>query len=203
LLPPDLPVLRFAERDLEPPDFFPPLFARLADFAPPDFLPRELPVDLPRFDPPEDFPPLFVARLAPPDLPRLCELPPDFFFPPLFAADRFELLAPPDFFEPPELFPPLDFLDDPEAVEEPPPRFPPDEPELFAPAARPTAAPITPPTTAPTGPATLPRTAPAAAPAVCLEIGGISMFSDDELELSLDCWLSCSAIRYSPLRNWF
>ena len=47
------------------------------------------------------------------------------------------------------------------------------------PAARPASAPITPPTTAPTGPATLPRTAPVAAPAVCFEIGGISMFSDE------------------------
>jgi hypothetical protein len=47
--------------------------------------------------------------------------------------------------------------------------------------ARPAIAPITPPTTAPTGPATLPMTAPAAAPAVCFEIGGISIFSDDEL----------------------
>ncbi|PYJ08090.1 MAG: hypothetical protein DMF06_13780 [Verrucomicrobia bacterium] len=47
-------------------------------------------------------------------------------------------------------------------------------------AARPAIAPRTPPTTAPTGPATAPKTAPAAAPAVCLETGGISMFSDDE-----------------------
>jgi hypothetical protein len=47
-------------------------------------------------------------------------------------------------------------------------------------AARPAIAPSTPPTTAPMGPATLPKTAPAAAPAVCLEMGGISMFSDDE-----------------------
>jgi hypothetical protein len=53
-------------------------------------------------------------------------------------------------------------------------------------AARPARAPITPPTTAPTGPATLPRTAPVAAPAVCLEIGGISMFSDDEPDESVD-----------------
>ena len=52
--------------------------------------------------------------------------------------------------------------------------------ELPEAAARPAIAPITPPTTAPIGPATLPRTAPAAAPAVCFEIGGISMFSDDD-----------------------
>ena len=58
--------------------------------------------------------------------------------------------------------------------------------ELGELAARPAIAPITPPTTAPTGPATLPRTAPAAAPAVCLEIGGISMFSDDEPDVSDD-----------------
>jgi len=51
-------------------------------------------------------------------------------------------------------------------------------------AARPAIAPSTPPTTAPTGPAMLPRTAPAAAPAVCLEMGGISMFSDDEPDVS-------------------
>jgi hypothetical protein len=54
------------------------------------------------------------------------------------------------------------------------------------PAARPANAPITPPTTAPTGPATLPRTAPVAAPAVCFDMGGISMFSDDEPEVSVD-----------------
>jgi len=51
-------------------------------------------------------------------------------------------------------------------------------------AARPAIAPSTPPTTAPTGPAMLPTTAPAAAPAVCLEMGGISMFSDDEAGVS-------------------
>ena len=54
--------------------------------------------------------------------------------------------------------------------------------ELLAAARRPTTAPITPPTTVPTGPATLPRTAPAAAPAACLEMGGISMFSEVEPE---------------------
>ncbi len=53
-------------------------------------------------------------------------------------------------------------------------------------AARPANAPITPPTTAPTGPATLPRTAPVAAPAVCFEIGGISIFSEDEADESVD-----------------
>jgi hypothetical protein len=53
------------------------------------------------------------------------------------------------------------------------------------PAARPASAPITPPTTAPIGPAMLPSTAPVAAPAVCLEIGGISMFSEDEEGVSL------------------
>ena len=46
-------------------------------------------------------------------------------------------------------------------------------------AARPAIAPTTPPTTAPTGPATLPMTAPAAAPALCLEMGGIWMLSED------------------------
>ena len=59
--------------------------------------------------------------------------------------------------------------------------------ELAEAAARPAIAPITPPTTAPTGPATLPRTAPVAIPAVCFEIGGISMFSDDEPDVSVDC----------------
>jgi hypothetical protein len=59
--------------------------------------------------------------------------------------------------------------------------------ELAEAAARPASAPITPPTTAPTGPATLPRTAPVAAPTVCFEIGGISMFSDDEPDVSVDC----------------
>jgi hypothetical protein len=58
--------------------------------------------------------------------------------------------------------------------------------ELAEVAARPANAPITPPTTAPTGPATLPRTAPAAAPAVCFEIGGISMFSDEDPDVSGD-----------------
>jgi len=61
--------------------------------------------------------------------------------------------------------------------------FFPDERE---PAARPAKAPITPPTTAPTGPAMLPSTAPVAAPAVCFEIGGMSMFSDDEPDVSVD-----------------
>jgi hypothetical protein len=59
--------------------------------------------------------------------------------------------------------------------------------ELAEAAARPASAPITPPTTAPTGPATLPRTAPVAAPTVCFEIGGMSMFSDDEPDVSVDC----------------
>ena len=58
--------------------------------------------------------------------------------------------------------------------------------ELLAPAARPAIAPMAPPTTAPTGPATLPRTAPAAMPAVCFEMGGIWMFSDDEPDVSVD-----------------
>jgi hypothetical protein len=58
-----------------------------------------------------------------------------------------------------------------------------DEREL---ATRPANAPSTPPTTAPTGPATLPSTAPVAIPAVCFEIGGISMLSDDELGVSVD-----------------
>jgi hypothetical protein len=58
--------------------------------------------------------------------------------------------------------------------------------EVPAAAARPAKAPITPPTTAPTGPATLPKTAPVAAPAVCFEMGGISMFSDDEPDVSGD-----------------
>ncbi|MDP9004922.1 MAG: hypothetical protein M3N12_09060 [Verrucomicrobiota bacterium] len=59
-------------------------------------------------------------------------------------------------------------------------------PEEREPAARPANAPITPPTTAPTGPAMLPSTAPVAAPAVCFEIGGMSMFSDDEPDVSVD-----------------
>jgi len=53
-------------------------------------------------------------------------------------------------------------------------------------AARPANAPSTPPTTAPTGPATLPSTAPVAAPAVCFEIGGISMFSEDDAGVSVE-----------------
>jgi hypothetical protein len=61
--------------------------------------------------------------------------------------------------------------------------FAPEEREA---AARPANAPMTPPTTVPTGPATLPITAPVAAPAVCLEIGGISMFSEDELDGLVD-----------------
>ncbi len=59
-------------------------------------------------------------------------------------------------------------------------------PEEREPAARPAKAPITPPTTAPIGPATLPSTAPVAAPAVCFEIGGMSMFSEDDPEVSFD-----------------
>jgi hypothetical protein len=73
-------------------------------------------------------------------------------------------------------------------------------------ARRPAMAPITPPTTAPTGPATLPRTAPAAAPAVCLEIGGISMFSDDEPDVSDDGWFSSgitNALLYGNNLSWF
>ncbi|MEP6698749.1 MAG: hypothetical protein ABJB09_03375 [Verrucomicrobiota bacterium] len=60
---------------------------------------------------------------------------------------------------------------------------------LREPAARPAIAPITPPITAPTGPATLPITAPVAAPAVCFDIGGISIFSeeDEPSDLPFDC----------------
>jgi hypothetical protein len=130
-----------------------------ADFLPPDFLPRAALL--------LDFARLELFDFPPPDL-DLAEL--DFFEPPgFFAADFFD---PPAgflaaaFFEPPL----LDF-----------------DPELLgADAARPAIAPITPPTTAPTGPATLPMTAPVAAPAVCFEIGGIEMFSDDEAESSVD-----------------
>ena len=43
----------------------------------------------------------------------------------------------------------------------------------------PAIAPTTPPTTAPKGPATLPIAAPVTAPAVCFEIGGTWMSSDD------------------------
>ena len=46
-------------------------------------------------------------------------------------------------------------------------------------AAFPARAPATPPTIAPIGPAILPTAAPAMAPAVCLGIGGMSMFSED------------------------
>jgi len=61
-------------------------------------------------------------------------------------------------------------------------RFGPDEgADLGALAARPAIAPITPPTTAPNGPPKLPSTAPAAAPATGLEMGGISMLSDDDV----------------------
>lgn len=131
-----------------------------------------------------------MVDLRAPDLAffALERLPPDFFpdfLPPLFAfpadfdfadLDFFELFAAAFFAPPPDFFAAGFF-----------------EPLLFglgadvlgAEAARPAIAPITPPTTAPTGPATLPITAPVAAPAVCLEIGGIEMFSDDEAESSV------------------
>jgi hypothetical protein len=70
-------------------------------------------------------------------------------------------------------------------------------------AARPASAPRTPPTTAPTGPATLPMTAPVAIPAVCLEIGGISMFSEEPGEGSPPlccCSSSFGIIQISLLR---
>jgi hypothetical protein len=60
-------------------------------------------------------------------------------------------------------------------------------------AARPAIAPIAPPTTAPIGPATLPTSAPAAKPAVCFEMGGISMFSDD-CDVSFFCASDSSGI---------
>jgi hypothetical protein len=171
----DFPPLRFAERDFaEPPDFLPRLLLRL-DF-PLDFVPRAVPLwpfALPRADAADDFD----------------------FFPPFFGA-RFGaafLLRPfaaarAGFFAfAATAF--TAFL----AV---------DAPEVLAAAARPTMPPITPPTTAPTGPATLPRTAPVAAPAVCFEIGGIWMLSDDELELSLDCWFFSSAINVRSFGQW-
>jgi hypothetical protein len=73
----------------------------------------------------------------------------------------------------------------------------------FLPAARPASAPMTPPTTAPTGPATLPKTAPVAAPAACFEIGGISMFSEDEPEVSVDDLFSSGmASRLLRVMGW-
>jgi len=60
-------------------------------------------------------------------------------------------------------------------------------------AALPAKAPTTPPTTAPTGPATLPIAAPVTAPAVCFEIPGIWMFSDDR-GLSFLCASDSSGI---------
>lgn len=66
-------------------------------------------------------------------------------------------------------------------------------------AARPTKAPIAPPTTAPIGPATLPTSAPAAKPAVCFEMGGISMFSDD-CGVSFFCASDSSGIMAKLLR---
>jgi hypothetical protein len=155
----DLPPL-FARLDL------PPLFPRL-DFFALDFLPRMPPdFDLPRADEAgrADFlPPFLAARFVPPDLPRVFELEAAFFrpFDAAFAAVLADLLALvatrlTAFFT------------------------------LAAPAGEaallPTAAPMTPPTTAPTGPMTLPITAPVAAPAASFEIGGISMFSEDELD---------------------
>jgi hypothetical protein len=144
---------------------------------PPDFLlERDFPlVDLRPVDldffaldrlPPDRLPPDFLPRAALlRDLRRL-EL---FAFPPrdldlaeldFFEDDFFGRLE--DFFEPPLLGLGAELLG--------------------ADAARPAIAPITPPTTAPTGPAMLPITAPVAAPAVCFEMGGIEMFSDDEAE---------------------
>jgi hypothetical protein len=131
-----------------------------ADFLPPAFLLRAALL--------LDFARLELFDFPPPDL-DLGEL--DFFEPPsFFAADFFDLpagfLAVAAFFDPPLLGLGAELLG--------------------ADAARPAIAPITPPTTAPTGPATLPITAPVAAPAVCFEIGGIEMFSDDEADSSVD-----------------
>jgi hypothetical protein len=124
--------------------------------------------------PPDFLPADFLPRAALRDLPRLFDFPPDLD---LAGLDFFELFAA-DFFDLPE-----DFLG---AAFFAPPLFALGAVLLGAEAARPAIAPITPPTTAPTGPATLPSTAPVAAPAVCLEIGGIEMFSDDEAESSVD-----------------
>ena len=160
--PEDFPPPRFAERDFAAePDFLPRL-----DFPPLDFFPREaLPFVFPLFD--------FVR------------------------ADGFERLAlfPVGRFAPPRDFENVDdflragalldaclalaataltaFLTCGAA-------------ELLALAARPASAPSTPPTTAPTGPARLPKTAPVAAPAACFEMGGISMLSDDEPDVSVE-----------------
>ena len=113
------------------------------------------------------------------------------FFPPLDFAELDALFAGAVFFALPD-FVPVDFDD----LDEP--RFPPVEPEPVEdvdvedlPLERPTAfaaiAPKTPPTTAPTGPATLPMIAPVAAPAVCLEMGGMVIFSEEEeLRFELD-----------------
>jgi hypothetical protein len=173
------PPLRLLPRVALAPLFFWGIFEKVDLFGPP--LPR---VDLRPLD--------FLPRAAPLfDFPPLDLLPADAFdfVPPFLAA----LFAPPRFFEEDD----DDFL---------PPAFDAlfaagfafaaaaltaflaaGATEVLAAARRPTTAPITPPTTVPTGPATLPSTAPAAAPAACLEMGGISMFSELEPEVSLDC----------------
>jgi hypothetical protein len=64
-------------------------------------------------------------------------------------------------------------------------------------AAFPSTAPTTPPTTAPMGPATLPSTAPVAAPAACLEMGGISRFSEVVDFASVDLfWSAILEVRF-------
>jgi hypothetical protein len=140
-------------------------------FLPPDFL---LERDLDFFAlerlPPDFLPADFLLRAALRDLPRLFDFALDLD---LAELDFFELFAA-DFFDLPAGFLAAAFFE--------PPLFGLGAELLGAEAARPAIAPITPPTTAPTGPAMLPITAPVAAPAVCLEMGGIEMFSDDEAE---------------------
>jgi hypothetical protein len=141
-----------------PPDFLLGRDFALLDLRAVDFFALErLPAD-------------FLPRAALRDLPRLFDFALDLDFAEL---DFFELFAA-DFFDPLEDFLAAAFFE--------PPLLGLGAELLGADAARPAIAPITPPTTAPTGPATLPITAPVAAPAVCLEMGGIEMFSDDEAE---------------------
>jgi hypothetical protein len=168
-------------RFLLPEDFALLPFAALDDLA--DFLPPLLTADFVRLNfEPRDAPPLAFPGLLDPAFEPLLLFAAPFLAPPLELLLFFEA----EVVDLPELFGVLldaaftfaeTFLT----------AFRTLGADVFAPAALPANAPSTPPTTAPTGPATLPKTAPVAAPAACLEIGGISMFSDDEPEVRVDC----------------
>jgi hypothetical protein len=156
----------------EAPRFLPPDFLLERDFALVGLRAADLDFFALERLPPDFFPADFLPRAALRDLPRLFAFPPDLDFD--FAAPDFFELFTAAFFVPPEDFLAAGFFE--------PPLFGLGAELLGADAARPAIAPITPPTTAPTGPAMLPSTAPVAAPAVCFEMGGIEMFSDDEAE---------------------